>query len=240
MGGLLIPMLVIVIFLVVWIVSNVIRAQQDAAQAAARRVNAPNRQAAGQRMESRGSSDIDRFLQEIDRLRKKGQQEKERQQDEQAAPPPRPRPVGERERDRGRDRRTEPPRPRGGAPRPQREPRPAPPAPPPPPPSPHEPAPIVAELLAPAPPVSTSKPGSLASNIEAKAETARVAAEAASKAAPGAGARTITPPRRLPVGTAVPLAAPLQMIQKLFQSKHGAAAAILLHEIFGPPRALRG
>lgn len=238
--GLGIPLIVIVIFLVVWIVSNVIRAQQDANQAAARRANAGNRQAAAPRPENRGNSDIDRFLQEIDRLRKKGQQEKTQQQDESAAPPPKPKPAADRERER--ERRSEPPRSRTAPPRPQRESRPAPPAPPPPPSSSHAPAPLVAELIAappPAPP-SGAKPGSLASNIEAKAETARVAAEAASKAAPGAGARTTTPARRLQAGAIGSLPMTLQMIQKLFQTKQGVSVAVLLHEIFGPPRSMRG
>lgn len=227
MGGLAIPMTVIVIFLVVWIISNVIRAQQDANQAAARRNNAGNRQAAAPRGETRGNSDIDRFLQEIDRLRKKGQQDKVQQQDEQAAPPPKPKPVGERRSDTGRGRSS-------GAPKPPREPRPASP-----PRSTREPAPIVAELVT--PPVTTSKPGSLASTIDAKAETARVAAAAAVRAAPGAKGRTAAVARPRSTSTAdAPLPATLQMIQKLFHSKQGAAAAVLLHEIFGPPRALRG
>jgi outer membrane biosynthesis protein TonB len=235
MGPLGIPLIVIVIFLVVWIVSNVIRAQQDAAQAAARRQNM-NRQAgaAPRGVENRGSSDIDRFLQEIDRLRKKGHQEKQQQQDERAAPPapppPKPRPVGER--------RPEPSRRPSGAPRPQREPRPVPPSSPPPPPSPRAPAPIVPELVAaPQPITTTSKPGSLASSIEAKAETARAAAEVASRAVPTLGAKIQAPSRPQAAGTAAALSPTLQLIQKLFRTKQGGAAAVILHEILGPPRS---
>ena len=85
---------VIIIFVVVWIVSNVIRAQQDASQAAARRSG--KRQggsaASGTAPEKTSSSDIDRFLQEIDRLRKKNQDQPVAES--QAAPPPKPlRPV---------------------------------------------------------------------------------------------------------------------------------------------------
>jgi len=71
-----IGLVVIVIFLVVWIISNVLRAQQDAAQVAAKRtINRPiaNNQAQGA---AKGNTEIDRFLQEIDRLRRKGEQEK--------------------------------------------------------------------------------------------------------------------------------------------------------------------
>jgi len=70
-----IGLVVIVIFLVVWIVSNVLRAQQDAAQVAAKRtVNRPVG-ASPPLGGEKGNSEIDRFLQEIDRLRRKGQQE---------------------------------------------------------------------------------------------------------------------------------------------------------------------
>jgi hypothetical protein len=235
MGPLGIPLIVIVIFLVVWIVSNVIRAQQDAAQAAARRQNVNRQAGVPARAENRGNSDIDRFLQEIDRLRKKGQQDKQQQQDDRAAPPsplaPKPKPVG--------DRRPELARARGGAPRPQREPRPASPAPPSAPSSPRQPTPIVPELIASPEPANTSKPGSLASNIEAKAETARILAEAASRAAPGAGTQIATPARPRSSGTVVSLSPTLQLIQKLLRSKQGTSVAIILHEVLGPPRSLR-
>lgn len=231
MAGLWIPMTVIIIFLVVWIISNVIRAQQDANQAAVRRNNAANRQAAAPaRGDNRGNSDIDRFLQEIDRLRKKGQQEKAQQQDETAAPPPppKPRPVAERrpEPSRGRS---------SGAPRPQREARPATPTPPS---SSRAPAPIVPELIAaPTSSGSTTKPGSLASTIEAKAETARVAAEVAAKAAPGSAAKSVRQSRASQAGAVAAVSPTLLLVQKLFQTQQGAAAAVLLHEIFGPPRS---
>ena len=78
-------LIIIVIFLVIWIVTNVIRAQQDAAQAAARR-NVAQRPAGARAPEKTSNTDIDRFLQEIDRLRKKGQQPKEEQAPTAQAP----------------------------------------------------------------------------------------------------------------------------------------------------------
>src|SRR5271154_6172077 len=83
MGNILAP--IIIVAVEVWIVSNVIRAQQDASQAAARRTKRPGAAPGASAPEKTSSSDIDRFLQEIDRLRKKNQ--------DQPAAEPRPRPA---------------------------------------------------------------------------------------------------------------------------------------------------
>lgn len=88
--GLGIPLIVIVIFLVVWIVSNVLRAQQDAAQAAAKRTLSKPVGASQPLPAQKGNSEIDRFLQEIDRLRRKGQQDQ--MESKTAAAPPSERP----------------------------------------------------------------------------------------------------------------------------------------------------
>ncbi len=211
-----VPLIVIVIFVVVWIVSNVIRAQQDAAQAAARRVgNKPN--AAPMRApEKTTSTDIDRFLQEIDRLRKKAQPEQQpsAQKPEavkpirKPAPPPQPK----------RDQQQPPRRPQGERKRPVSEMRPS-----------------VASKAEPPKPVSVPLPMS-----PPPLTAAKTAVEIAHPASiqPVFAAGAVDRPSR-PAQAGAPISASMELLQTFFKSKQGMATAVLLHEILAEPKCRR-
>jgi outer membrane biosynthesis protein TonB len=66
-----IPLLVIVAFLIIWIVSNVLRASQDDSRGYKRNTNPRTNIGESKPIQQNSNNDIDRFLQEIDRLRKK-------------------------------------------------------------------------------------------------------------------------------------------------------------------------
>jgi hypothetical protein len=51
------------------------------------------------------------------------------------------------------------------------------------------------------------------------------------------GGTRIQAPTRPQTSAAVVLSPTLLLIQKLFRSKQGGAAAVILHEILGPPRS---
>jgi hypothetical protein len=205
------PLIIIVIFLVVWIISNVIRAQQDAAQAAARRTAgnraSGNRSAPVARVEKTSTSDIDRFLQEIDRLRRKeGQQKAPVQESPPAAAPP-----------REKRQQTRPPQPKRAQPKPKPTiERKALPSLPPPPSMAPEPAEPPRTGLQNATPVELKYP-----EVQSYG-------------------RTATPARpSRPAQAATPMSDSLALLQTLFRTKQGTAAAVLLHEILGRPKCRR-
>jgi hypothetical protein len=199
--------IIIVIFLVVWIVSNVIRAQQDASQAAARRSGVNRQSGAVRAPEKTSNTDIDRFLQEIDRLRKKGQPQAEPSaQKEQPVPTAQRTPVAEQPRSRSK---TQPKRSQPSRGRSSRS------APPP------EPAPVVPVAARP----STVEPPQ-ATAVEMRHPDVQ----------PPIRPSTPARPTR-PGQAATPMAPALQMLQTLFKDKQSAAVAILLHEILGKPKS---
>src|SRR5947207_573756 len=73
MNGLIVFVVIVVLSAVIGAVSQVLKNQQQAEQARAARARAANRggDADRDRREGRASSDIDRFLEEIDKLRRK-------------------------------------------------------------------------------------------------------------------------------------------------------------------------
>jgi hypothetical protein len=206
MGGM--ALVVLGLFVLVWIISAVVKASQDSGS---RREPSPARSQPGggqaQRVERTSNSDIDRFMAEIDRLRRRGDGAPAGRAAEPPRPAPRPvepvraesrvesrpRPSERRERDRDRER-----RPRAAA-------RPAPPPPPPR----SEPIPVL-RPVAPEPP----------------------------PAAPPPPPKPLRPAKPAAAATAVAIAPPspvLQTLQSVLKGKHGPAAAIILAEIFSDP-----
>jgi len=199
-----IPLIVIVIFVVVWIISNVVRAQQDAAQAAARR-NAARRPGASP-PEKTTSSDIDRFLQEIDRLRKKD-----------GAPAASKPAAEETQRSRSQQQKRSQPRPKP----PERRPAPLPPTTPLPPVR-SSTAPLVPEVVA--EPQRRVAPMS-ATPVELKYPDVQAVVRPSTPSRPSR-----------PAQAATPASAALELVQTLFKSRQGAAVAILVSEILGKPK----
>jgi hypothetical protein len=212
------PMALVVLglFVLVWIISAVVKATQSA--------NPPNRQAANrprpnqeQRVERTSDTDIDRFMAEIDRLRRKGeglpagrgpQQAPRPVADRPASrPEPRPRPVADRrERERERERR----------PRPSVRPAPPP-----------LPAADSVPVLRPIQPETVSTSGPAAPMAPAAPPAAKLARLAKMAGPTG-------PEKPSPV---------LVALQSVLKSKQGPAAALILAEIFGEPpgkRAMMG
>src|SRR5262245_21232837 len=121
MGGM--ALVVLGLFVLVWIISAVVKASQDSGS---RRDSSPARPQQGggqsQRVERTSNSDIDRFMAEIDRLRRRGDGAPAGRPAEppRSAPRPvepvrtepriesRPRPAERRDRDRDRERRPRP------------------------------------------------------------------------------------------------------------------------------------
>jgi hypothetical protein len=215
MGG--IPVIVLVVFLVIWVLTNVLRAQQDDSKTVRRRPGQglPNRPAAP--LERNTGNDIDRFLAEIDRLRQRGAQQGE----ESAAPrPPAPAPPVVRPRPQPQARPQPAQRPRPSAmsrTAPPTRPAAAPPPPPPAPLRPPDPAPVVTIFQPGAPAGPSMTDLKFASSLPA-----------------------------LPVGAPSPSArkpaakgSPLEAIQTLLRGRQGVAAAILLGEVLGPPKSRR-
>jgi hypothetical protein len=202
----------IVIFVVVWIVTNVIRAQQDAAQAARRPINRAGGAAAGRAPDKTSSSDIDRFLQEIDRLRKKNQD----QTASESRPKPQP-PRPQKQPDAPRVREAPPRRAqseRKKATSERKAPRPLPPAP-----TVTVPAPV--SVITPAP-----KPPRVSQIERSHPEVQPVKPIVEQKPSDSRG-----PEQKLN--------GPFETLKVLFKSGEGLAAAVLLHEILAAPKCRR-
>jgi hypothetical protein len=206
-------LVVLGLFVLVWIISAVVKASQD---------NGPRRRPEGRprpfddrpRAERTSSSDIDRFMAEIDRLRRKGEGLPAGGRAGEPRPAPRPiierprsleprprpqEPRRERERDRDRDRER----------RVRQAPRPAP-TPTPPPLTRTESVPILR-------PVAPERP-------------------APPPAAPPKPAR---PAKPAAVGAPPPVSPVAKTLQSVLRSPQGPAAALILAEVFGEPRARR-
>jgi hypothetical protein len=214
----------IVIFVVVWIVTNVIRAQQDAAQATRRTANRPAGAANNRVPEKTSSSDIDRFLQEIDRLRKKNQ---DQPASESRPKPPAPRPQKQPEPLRTRE---QPPRrlpPERKKPTSERKPA--------------RPVSPTSSVSAPAS-VSVVTPAAKpprVSQIEQSRPEVQPVRPATEPKQPGPVRLPVEPTQPGIAEPAQPLTAPLQILKGLFKSGEGMAAAILLHEILADPKCRR-
>jgi hypothetical protein len=211
-------LVVLGLFVLVWIISAVVKASQDPGSKRSAPSSSGRPRSSEPTPQRTSNSDIDRFMAEIDRLRRRGDGAPAGRPPESrpapvitdrprplSQPEPRPRSLERRERDRDRDRDRD---------RRQRtSSRPAPtPAPPPLPKS--EPVPILR-------PVAPERP----------------APPAAPPAAPPKPARPVKP-----IAAAVAVAPPsqvMQAIQALIKAKQGPAAALILGEIFGPPKGAR-
>jgi len=208
-------LIILGLFVLVWIISAVVKASQDSGPKARPGAggNRQRQQENPQRIERTSETDIDRFMAEIDRLRRKGEgaatgrpPEPPRQQSRQGESRPsnrgeaRPRPGGveHRERERERERRPK-----------QQAPRPAPP-----PPLPAESIPVLRPVkpdMPSAPPPPPPPPAKLA-------RPARLATQV----------------------IAAPPSAVLQTLQSVLKTRDGRAAALILAEIFGDPRGRTG
>jgi hypothetical protein len=235
MGG--IPIIVIVVFLVIWVLTNVLRAQQDDSKAARRPPVGPaHRPPGAPPLERNTASDIDRFLAEIDRLRQRGPQGEEPAptaarptQRPAATPPPPPRPVPSPPQARPQPPaarpRTQQPQQRGAQGHAKR------PTPPPAPP---------AKVAAPMPMTEAPAPAAASDPVQTRAEaqsdvrfveTSRQ--KTLVKLAGVAGA--VSPSARKPPSTG----SALEAMQTLLKGKSGLACAVLLGEILGEPRCRR-
>jgi hypothetical protein len=207
-------LVVLGLFVLVWIISAVVKASQDPGPKRPQG-NRPRPVDPPPRAERTSNTDIDRFMAEIDRLRRKGEglpagsRAPEPQRPAQAPiierPPrlePRPRPAEpprrERERDRDRERR---PRQSGR------------PAPPPTAPARTDPVPVLRPVTPEPPSTAPSAPIKPATTSKTKATAVAGAASA---------------------GAASPV---LQTLQSLLKDRNGPAAALILAEVFGEPRA---
>ncbi len=211
----------IVIFVVVWIVTNVIRAQQDAAQAARRTVNRPTGAANSRVPEKSASSDIDRFLQEIDRLRKKNQ-DQPASESRPKPPPPRPQKPPEPLRVREQPPRRVP----SERKKPASERKPA------------RPSSSPSSVKTPAS-VSGVTPASRpprVSQIEQSRPEVQAVRPVAEPTQPGPVRTPVEPTQP---GISEPVSGPVQILKTLFKSGEGMAAAVLLHEILAEPRCRR-
>jgi hypothetical protein len=204
-------LVVLGLFVLVWIISAVVKASQDPG---------PKRPQGGRprpvdpqpRAERTSNSDIDRFMAEIDRLRRKGEGapaggrpaeqprpapkpiiERPSRLEPRAKPPEPPR--RERERERDRDRRQRPSS------------RPAPPPPPR-----TDPVPVLR-------PVAPEPPSTGASAPIKPATTAKTRATAVAGAASASQSAVV------------------QVLQTVLRDRNGPAAALILAEVFGEPRA---
>jgi hypothetical protein len=209
MGGM--ALVVLGLFVLVWIISAVVKASQDTGPK--RPQPERPRPADAPRVERTTNNDIDRFMAEIDRLRRKGEgvpaggrpAEEPRPTPKpiidrpprlESRPKPPDPPRRERERDRDRERRQ------------RQSSRPAPPPPPPRP----DPVPVLR-------PVAPEPPSTLAAAPIKPATTAKTKATAVAGAASAAHS---------PV---------FQTLQTLLRDRNGPAAALILAEVFGEPRA---
>lgn len=71
MNGLVVFVIIVILSAIIGAVSQVLKNQQQAEQTRAARARAAKRANGDERREGRGASDIDRFLEEIDKLRRK-------------------------------------------------------------------------------------------------------------------------------------------------------------------------
>ena len=212
MGGM--ALVVLGLFVLVWIISAVVKASQDTGP---KRPNGgrPRPVDAQPRVERTSNSDIDRFMAEIDRLRRKGEGapaggraadeprpaqkpiiDRPPRLESRPKPPEPPRRERERERDRDRERRQ------------RQSSRPAPPPPPPR----TDPVPVLRPVAPEPPTTSASAPIKPATTAKTKATAVAGASSAASS----------------PV---------FQTLQTLLRDRNGPAAALILAEVFGDPRA---
>lgn len=210
-------LVVLGMFVLVWIISAVVKATQDPASKRGPQAQRPVRQADAPRVERTSNTDIDRFMAEIDRLRQRG---------EGAAAPPVPRPVNRPaappplpsgEYPAAAERRPAERRPAERRPtdrksaerRPRLVVRPTPPVP-------SESAPVV-PVLRPLPTMTETPPAPLVSprSVPTSSRIAREARVA---------------------GAVAPASQMAQTIRTLLRAKEGRGAALILAEVLGEPR----
>jgi hypothetical protein len=197
-------LVVLGLFVLVWIISAVVKASQD---------SGPKRPPAGRprpvegpRAERTSNSDIDRFMAEIDRLRRKGEGAPAGRGPTPAGPVPRP----IVERPARVEPRPKPPEPRRERDRDRRQRQAARPTPAPPPLPRSEAVPVLR-------PVTPDAPATMASAPIKPAQTAKTTATT-----------TVSSSTR-----ASPI---VETLQTVLRGRHGPAAALILAEIFGAPR----
>ena len=204
-----IGLVVLGLFVLVWIISAVVKATQDTGSKRPP-ASRPRPPADAPRIEKTSNSDIDRFMAEIDRLRRKG----EGAPAGPASEKPRPvqRPVVERTpRAEPRSKPAEPRRERDRERRARQTSRPVPPAPPP------LPMTDALPVLRPVRPTVPTPPSTSAS-------------------APIKPARTATTIATTTVSRSTSASPVLETLRAVLRSNQGPAAAVILAEIFGEPR----
>ena len=210
-------LVVLGLFVLVWIISAVVKASQDTGPKRPQAIR-PRPRDPEPRVERTSNTDIDRFMAEIDRLRRKGEGApaggRPAEQSRPAPKPiidrparlePRPKPAEPPRRERERDREGD---------RERRQRQSSRPAPPPPPPVRTDPVPILR-------PVAPEPPSTSASAPIKPATTAKTRATAVAGAASAAHSPVV------------------QVLQTVLRDRNGRAAALILAEVFGEPRGRR-
>ena len=212
-------LIVLGLFVLVWIISAVVKASQDPGSKRQPPTANRSRPADAPRVERTSNTDIDRFMAEIDRLRRRGEGAPVGRAAGQAPrpttiePPPRPaqrsepraRPVERERRERESER------------KPRTTSRPVAPTPPPLPRT--DPVPVLRPVVS----EPTTAPGSPPHVPAIPPKPVRPARTSATTGV-----------------SAAPQSAVLQALQSVLQSRQGPAVAIILTEIFGEPPGRRG
>jgi hypothetical protein len=216
------PVLVLVGALILWVVIQVVRAQQNEVNDANKNRrnpfdgNRPNNNPEANRTADKSSAnDIDRFLQEIDRLRQRAGKPKEEEKQQPKPPAPQPAQAAQT---------SSPPRPKTPAPKPQQ-------APPPPKPRPApRPEPVSMPAAPPQAPPTPPTPGSSPPPIPNQAE--RKFAEFSAPPVLTSGSLVGSAPAQLTKQAVSPV---IEMIRSLLKQPRGVTAALIIKEILDPP-----
>jgi hypothetical protein len=196
--------LVIVIPVVIWILSSVIRPPEEQPRDLRRRFPPRDDLGPGE-PRPRPQGEVERFLEEINRLRSRSAEQQRAAEEPTAAPPPKP-----------------------VQPMPRRVPRPVPPRR-------SRPEPVVRPELRESRPIGNLPlPVTAPPPPQVPALVVRPVLEVVDVVAASASARPVMPAPLLPTNVS-----PAEALRGMLQTPQTLAAAIVLHEILGPPRCRR-